>query len=92
MGVASGWNQWAWLKCIGVVSGCCSVVRRYIYRYPHNNYYFPLLHSFFLAAAHASLYIILYIYYIFFHSFHFKSWSLTAFFVLIIYTLICFCS
>ena len=37
MGVSSGWNLWVWL-----VSG---VVRRYIYyRYPHNNYYFPLLH------------------------------------------------
>ena len=22
-GVASGWNQWVWLECIGVVSGCC---------------------------------------------------------------------
>ena len=33
MGVASG------LECIGVVSGwCCEEV------YPHNNYYFSLLH------------------------------------------------
>ena len=23
MGVASGWNLWVWLPCIGVVSGCC---------------------------------------------------------------------
>ena len=23
IGVASGWNQWVWLPCIGVVSGCC---------------------------------------------------------------------
>ena len=22
-GVASGWNLWVWLECIGVVSGCC---------------------------------------------------------------------
>ena len=22
VGVASGWNLWVWLKCIGVVSGC----------------------------------------------------------------------
>ena len=29
--MASGWNLWAWLQCIGVVSGCCNVVRRYIY-------------------------------------------------------------
>ena len=38
--MASGWNLWVWLECIGVVSGCCKEV----YRYPHNNYYFPLLH------------------------------------------------
>ena len=23
VGVASGWNLWVWLQCIGVVSGCC---------------------------------------------------------------------
>ena len=23
MGVASGWDLWVWLECIGVVSGCC---------------------------------------------------------------------
>ena len=22
-GVASGWNLWVWLECIGVASGCC---------------------------------------------------------------------
>ena len=34
--MASGWNLWVWLVSV--------VVRRYIYyRYPHNNYYFPLL-------------------------------------------------
>ena len=26
--MASGWNLWVWLECIGVVSGC--VRRRYI--------------------------------------------------------------
>ena len=37
VGVASGWNLWVWLVSV--------VVRRYIYyRYPHNNYYFHLLH------------------------------------------------
>ena len=36
VGVASGWNLWAWLpSCIGVVSGCCC---KEVYRYPHNNY------------------------------------------------------
>ena len=32
---ASGWNLWAWLEYIGVVSGCCC---KEGYRYPHNNY------------------------------------------------------
>ena len=41
-GVASGWNLWVWLECIGVVSGCCCC--KTAYRYPHNNYYFFLLH------------------------------------------------
>ena len=38
--MASGWNLWVWLECIGVVSGCCC---KEVYRYPHNNYYFSLL-------------------------------------------------
>ena len=29
--MASGWNLWAWLQCIGVVSGCCC---KEVYRYP----------------------------------------------------------
>ena len=41
--MASGWNLWVWLQCIGVVwlqcigvvSGCCC---KEVYRYPHNNY------------------------------------------------------
>ena len=41
VGVASEWNLWVWLECIGVVSGCCC---KEVYRYPHNNYYFSLLH------------------------------------------------
>ena len=44
MGVASGWNLWVWLECIGVDSGCCC---KEVYRYPHNNYYFSLLHFLF---------------------------------------------
>ena len=39
--MASGWNLWVWLECIGVVSGCCS---KKVYRYPHNNSNFFLLH------------------------------------------------
>ena len=35
VGVASGWNLWVWLQCIGVASQCCY---KEVYRYPHNNY------------------------------------------------------
>ena len=34
VGVASGWNLWVWLQCIGVVSGCCKEV----HRFPHITY------------------------------------------------------
>ena len=45
MGVTNKWNLWAWLECIGVVSGCsCKEVHVCTCRYPHNNYYFSLLH------------------------------------------------
>ena len=40
--MASGWNLWLWLECIGVVSGCCC---KAVYRYLHNNNYFSLLHT-----------------------------------------------
>ena len=50
--MASGWNLWVWLQCIGVASGCCC---KEVYRYPHNNYefslYTPLVLGLFLAAA-----------------------------------------
>ena len=39
VGVASGWNL-----CMGVASECCC--KEVYYRYPHNNYYFHLLHLF----------------------------------------------
>ena len=32
--MASGWNLWVWLQCIGVASGCCC---KEVYRYPHSN-------------------------------------------------------
>ena len=42
--MASGWNLWVWLQCIGVASGCCC---KEVYRYPHNNdklsLYIPLV-------------------------------------------------
>ena len=52
--MASGWNLWVWLVSV--------VVRRYIYyRYPHNNYYFPLystcINSFFGSIIPISLFI-----------------------------------
>ena len=33
--MASEWNLWVWLECIGVVNGCCC---KEVYRFPHNNY------------------------------------------------------
>ena len=40
--MASEWNLWVWLQCIGVASGCCC---KEVYPhnsckeiYPHNNY------------------------------------------------------
>ena len=45
--MASGWNLWVWLVSV--------VVRWYIIDiYPHNNYYFPLLHLYILALFLAS--------------------------------------
>ena len=32
--MASGWNLWVWLQCIGVASWYCY---KEVYRYPHNN-------------------------------------------------------
>ena len=46
VGVASGWNLWVWLEFIGFVSGWCC---KEVYRYPHNNYYFSLLHLYYIA-------------------------------------------
>ena len=48
--MASGWNIWMWLECIGVASGCCC---KELYRYPHNiTYpYSTCISSFFVAAS-----------------------------------------
>ena len=48
--MASGWNLWVWLQCIGVVSGCCY---KEIYRFPHNiTYpYSTCISSFFAASS-----------------------------------------
>ena len=46
--MTSGWNLWVWLECMGVDSGCCC---KEVYRYPHNNYYFSLLHLYIILLA-----------------------------------------
>ena len=51
--MASGWNLWVWLQCIGVASRCCC---REVYRYPHNNIiinfpYSTCIRSFLAAAS-----------------------------------------
>ena len=48
--MASGWNLWVQLQCIGVASGCCC---NEVYRYPHNNlrYYGDVVYSFYRKSA-----------------------------------------
>ena len=47
--VASGWNLWVWLECIGVVSGWCC---KEVYRFPYITYpYSTCISSFFAEAA-----------------------------------------
>ena len=46
--MASGWNLWVWVECIGVASGCCKEV----YRFPQNmTYPYSTCISFFAAAS-----------------------------------------
>ena len=52
--MASGWNLWVWLECIGVVRECCC---KEVYRYPHNNYYFSLLHLYYIFLAASPLFL-----------------------------------
>ena len=58
--MASGWNLWVWLQCIGVASGCCcKEVRRYvdiltiIINFPYS----PCISSFFGSSNPTSLFI-----------------------------------
>ena len=59
--MASGWNLWVWLPCIGVVSVCCC---KEVYRYPRNNklllFSAPLVlySSFFGSSIPTSLFIL----------------------------------
>ena len=41
--MASGWNLWVWLECIGVVSECCC---KEVYNFPYSTFI-----SSFLAAS-----------------------------------------
>ena len=55
--MASGWNIWVWLQCIGVVSGCCC---KEVYRYPTIIINFPYstcISSFFDSSIPTSLFI-----------------------------------
>ena len=55
--MASGWNLWVWLPCIGVVSGCCC---KEVYRYPSIIINFPYstcIGSFFSSNIPTSLFI-----------------------------------
>ena len=55
--MASGWNLWVWLQCIGVASRCCY---KEVYRYPHNIINFPYstcIRSFFGSSILTSLFI-----------------------------------
>ena len=58
--MASGWNLWVWLQCIGVVSGsCCKEVYTYIdilpiiINFPYSTY----ISSFFGSSIPTSLFI-----------------------------------
>ena len=45
--MASGWNLWVWLECIGLVSGCCC---KEVYRFPHNYCFSPLVLALFCSS------------------------------------------
>ena len=58
--MASGWNLWVWLQCIGVASRCCY---KEVYRYTHiiiliiNFPYSTCIRSFFGSSILTSLFI-----------------------------------
>ena len=60
--MASGWNLWVWLQCIGMVSGCCckevyysilTIIINFPYIYTHLAY----ITSFFGSSILTSLFI-----------------------------------
>ena len=53
--MASGWNLWVWLQCIGVVSGCCcKEVYIIILTFPYST----CISSFFGSSIPTSLFIL----------------------------------
>ena len=58
--MASGWNLWVWLPCIGVVSGCCSKKVQYmdILTIFINFPYSTCISSFFASSIPTSLFIL----------------------------------
>ena len=72
VGVASGWNLWEWLKCIGVVNGCLC---KEVYRFPLNNYYLSLLHLHYLFFG-SSIPTYLFIFKIFFRSYIYNFYTI----------------
>ena len=54
--MASGWNLWVWLKCIGVVSECFC---KEVYRFPHiiSYPYSTCITSFFCSSIPTNLFI-----------------------------------
>ena len=59
-----------WLECIGVVNGCCC---KKVYRYSHNNYYFSLLHLYYIALFCSSIPLSLFILKMFFRSLRIRT-------------------
>ena len=55
VGVASGWNLWVWLECIGVASGCCC---KEVFRFSYNvNYLYSTCIALFCSSISTSLFI-----------------------------------
>ena len=54
--MASGWNLWVWLECIGVVSGCCC---KEVYRFPRITYPYSTCISTFLQQLCSSFAVLL---------------------------------
>ena len=73
--MASGWNSWVWLKCIGVVSGCCCKevcvdILIVIITFPYST----CISSFFDGSIPTSFFI-------FFHSFEIAFTLITIFYI-----------